>query len=236
MAKPATVQRRRELRSQHTMKVRKTKFIASYIQAKYRTIYAEASEFYNTIDKHYPEKRDLTKTVDYRAWELTTVRETEQSNMEPSSCRVRKPLSPRATATDMRNFQLRIPLLDLMETTDEGTTGPVTQEETTETLDEGTTGPVTQEGTTETLDEGTTGPVTQEGTTETLDEGTTGPVTQEGSLGEIVAQTVGSDQVYPSILDEISPGLLTQLFEELEADPELKQIFQDLEEGLDIGY
>ena len=167
------------------MKARKATFIVSYIQAKYRTIYAEASEFYNTIDKHYPEKRDLTKTVDYRAWELTTVRETEQSNMKPSSCRARKPLSPRATATDMCNFQLRIPLLELMETTDEGTTGPGLH---------------------------------------------------EGTLGELVAQTVGSDQVYPSILDEIAPGLLTQLFEELEADPELKQIFQDLEEGLDIGY
>ena len=219
MAERSKLSRRRELRSQHTMKARKATFIVSYIQAKYRTIYAEASEFYNTIDKHYPEKRDLTKTVDYRAWELTTVRETEQSNMKPSSCRARKPLSPRATATDMCNFQLRIPLLELMETTDEGTTGPVTQEETTETLDKGTTGPVAQEE-----------------TTETLDEGTTGPGLHEETLGELVAQTVGSDQVYPSILDEIAPGLLTQLFEELEADPELKQIFQDLEEELDIGY
>ena len=51
-----------------------------------------------------------------------------------------------------------------------------------------------------------------------------------------MTETVGFDG-YPSILEEIEPGVLNQLFEELEGDPELKQFFETLEEeGLDIEY
>ena len=56
-------------------------------------------------------------------------------------------------------------------------------------------------------------------------------------LGQIAVETIGFDQAASSILDEIEPGVLTQLCEELEADPELKKILEDLEiEGLDIEY
>ena len=195
MATAGKLQRRRERRSQHTMKVRKSRFISSYVEVKYPAIYAEVSEYYNAVVKQYPQKQDLTKTVDYRAWQLTAARESGQSSMEP--------VTSRLTAADMDNFHLRIPLIDLNQTTDEGTTDPVNQEEET---------------------------------TETVDQGTAGPVTQEGSLGQIVDQTIGLDEVYPSIFEELAPGALNQLFEEIEADPELKQILEGFEEGLDIEY
>ena len=233
MGKAERVKRRRELRSQQAIEVRKSKFIVHYIKAKYPVIYAGANEFYNIIDKHYPEKRDLTKTIEYRAWELNTTREAGQLNT--------KSLTSKATVkpTGMSNFELRIPLLDLTKATDEGTAGPAIHEET---LDEGTASPAIHE---ETLDEGTAGPAIHE---ETLDEGTAGPAIHEETpdevtddldlLGEIVVETIGFDQfASSSILDEIEPGVLTQLCEELEADPELKEIFEDIEiEGLDIEY
>ena len=224
MGKERSVQRRRELRGQQTIKARKSKLVSSYIETKYPAIYHEASEFYNDLVKHYPKKRDLTKTIDYKSWEINTVREahipntksltakaTDMPNTEPLTAKATdmpNTESLKAKATDMSNFELRIPLLELTNATGEGTVRPVIQEET--------------------LDEGTAGPVTHE---ETLDEGT-----PDGLLGQIVTETVGFD-VYPSILEEIELGVLNQLFEELEADPELKQIFETLEEeGLDIEY
>ena len=238
MGRERSVQRRRELRSQQTIEVRKSKLVSSYIKTKYPAIYHEASEFYNDLVKHYPEKRDLTKTIDYKSWEINTVREAHMPNTKSLTAKATdmpntKSLTAKATdmpntksltakATDMSNFELRIPLLELTNATNEGTARPVIQEET---LDEGTAGPVTHE---ETPDEVTAGPVIHE---ETLDEGTA-----DGLLGQIVTETVGFD-VYPSILEEIEPGVLNQLFEELEADPGLKQIFETLEEeGLDIEY
>ena len=224
MGRDRSVQRRRELRGQQTIEVRKLKLVSSYIKTKYPAIYHEASEFYNDLVKHYPEKRDLTKTIDYKSWEINTVREAHMPNTKSLTAKATdmpntESLTAKATdmpntesltakATDMSNFELRIPLLELTNATNEGTARPVIQEET--------------------LDEGTAGPVTHE---ETLDEGTA-----DGLLGQIVTETVGFD-VYPSILEEIEPGVLNQLFEELEADPGLKQIFETLEEeGLDIEY
>ena len=144
-------------------------------------MYAEAIEYYEALLKHYPEKRDLTKTVDWKVWKLTEERETEKPSKEPVT-----PTATTVTATGMSNFELRIPLMDINQIPNETTQQ---EEETTET----------------------------------------GSVTQEGSLGGIVEQTIGADEVYPSIFDEISPGVLNELIEELEADPALNQILQGFE-------
>ena len=81
---------------------------------------------------------------------------------------------------------------------------------------------------------------TQTDTDETLDEGTTGPVPHGETLSELVSQTVETvkDQmhIYPSILEEISPELFTQLIQELEADPDLNKIFHDIDVQQDLEY
>ena len=178
MDKTCKVQRRKELRDRNNIEVRKAKVITSYVQVKYPDIYAEAIEYYEALLKHYPEKRDLTKTADWKVWKLTE--EREKQSKEPAT-----PTPTTVTATNMNNFELRIPLMDINQIPNESTQ----QEETTET----------------------------------------GSVTQEESLGAIVEQTIGADELYPSIFDEISPGLLNELIEELEADPVLNQILQDFE-------
>ena len=43
-------------------------FISEYVQCKYKDIYREASMLYNQINKKYPQKPDLRKTVDFRMW------------------------------------------------------------------------------------------------------------------------------------------------------------------------
>ena len=48
-----------------TKKNRKDRFISGYIQVKYSNIYDEANAYYNQLKLKYPEKKDLTKTVEY---------------------------------------------------------------------------------------------------------------------------------------------------------------------------
>ena len=44
---------------------RHDRFIAAYIMRKNKEVYAEAKQFYDDLDKKYPEKRDLTKTDEF---------------------------------------------------------------------------------------------------------------------------------------------------------------------------
>ena len=189
MDKAGRVARRRELRNQQAIEVKKSKFITQYIKTKYSVKYAEASEFYNSIIKRYPEKRDLTKTIEYRAWEFETAREAGQLKTES--------LTPK----DMANFELKIPLL----------------KSTKAQINKTTAGPGTP-------DEVTAGPGTPDEVTADLD-----------LAGEI--EVIGFGQAPYFSMDEIEPGLITQLCEELEADPDLKRVFEDIEmEGLDFEY
>ena len=155
MAKERSVQRRRELRSQQRIEMRKSKLVSDYIKTKYPAIYHEASEFYNDLVKHYPEKRDLAKTIEYKSWAINTVRGPLMPNTKSLTAKATgmpntESLTAKATgmpntesltakATGMSNFELRIPLMELTNATNEGTVQPVIQEET---LDEGTAGPV----------------------------------------------------------------------------------------------
>ena len=199
MDKAGRIARRRELRNQQAIEVKKSKFITQYIKTKYSVKYAEASEFYNSIIKRYPEKRDLTKTIEFRAWEFETAREAGQLKTES--------LTPK----DMASFELKIPLLKSTKAQINKTTaGPGTP-------DEVTAGPGTP-------DEVTAGPGTPDEVTADLD-----------LAGEI--EVIGFGQAPYFSMDEIEPGLITQLCEQLQADPDLKRVFEDIEmEGVDFEY
>ena len=43
-------------------------FISEYVQCKYKDIYREAGMLYNQINKKHPQKPDLRKTVEFRMW------------------------------------------------------------------------------------------------------------------------------------------------------------------------
>ena len=43
-------------------------FISEYVQTKYKDIYREAAILYNEINKKHPQKPDLRKTIEFRQW------------------------------------------------------------------------------------------------------------------------------------------------------------------------
>ena len=54
-------------------------FVNEYLQTKYKDIYREAASLYNEINKKYPQKPDLRKTIEFREWKNSVA----VSNGEP---------------------------------------------------------------------------------------------------------------------------------------------------------
>ena len=57
-------------RRQYRQDAREALFIQAYIKEKYPEVYEEAGTFYNHINKRYPQKRDLRKTEEFNALKL----------------------------------------------------------------------------------------------------------------------------------------------------------------------
>ena len=248
MVAKRNVVRRRELRMQYRVNVRKSMFLSQYIEHKYPNIYSEATEFFNALDRRYPLKRDLTKTVEYKAWKNIepssfTPRQNPETrrNIEPSSFTPRK--NPE-TRRGMTNFELKIPLMDFNAHTNDHIEGisPELHTETAalETIDQGIIKEIPPElhietAPLETIDEGI---IKETVTLETIDEGTFEPIEgispDPNTLQTLTDQINLTDEINPSILEGISPQLLNHIMEELQADPHLNNIFNDLQQDLDM--
>ena len=89
MSQSEKVQRRKEQRRLNRSKVRQVLLVAEYIQYKYFDVYAEAAEFYNTLNNQYPNKYDLRRTEEYKEWKIQV---TGQAGKAPR--RSKPPLYP----------------------------------------------------------------------------------------------------------------------------------------------
>ena len=58
-------QRKNTTRRMLTLTSKHDRFIASYLKAKHPQVYGEADEFFTQLNKLYPDKRDLRKTVEF---------------------------------------------------------------------------------------------------------------------------------------------------------------------------
>ena len=99
-------------RGEHRRKIRREKakterlelFVADYVKQKYKNIYNEATEYYNTLRQQNPYKIDLRKAEQYRSWAKHQVGHDKQSKQHPKH----------ADHEEHRfrdNLQLEIPLM-----------------------------------------------------------------------------------------------------------------------------
>ena len=166
--------RKNQRRRERTSQMRQDSLSLEYIRLKYNNIYAEANEFYRSLNNKYSEKLDLRKTEDFKVFKADMARiekPIEQVSEQVSDPRPQTPDFPNPPAPIRLRFgerciykdtmRLRIPLMS---------TDPVTTE-------------IIQEGTARTPPPVTTDPVTteiiQEDTARTPPPVTTGPVTTE---------------------------------------------------------
>ena len=142
MAKQYNMDRKNISRREETMRVREERVITGYVRYTHPEVYKEAYEFYNNLNKVYPQKKDLRRTNEY---EMLKNEETRK---------MRKYYSRKAPKVKIvqDKMVLRIPLMPKndTETVIQPVDIPISQQVTVETTtQETTTQQVTVETTTQ---------------------------------------------------------------------------------------
>ena len=212
--------RKNQLRREQRAKMRQDSLSMEYIRLKYNSIYTEAIGYYNTLNKKYPEKFDLRKTEEVKALKPTIEKPTEQVP-RPQAPDFPNPPTPIRLRFGERfiykdTFQLKIPLMCPFTPEKTVTTETVTPEKTV------TTETVTPEKTV----------TTETVTTEVIQEGTV--YVPPEILPTLVDDEIPEDTIYPSLFDELDPRLVQQIIDELQGDPDFKNIMTNIEQ--EINY
>ena len=79
MAERQKLEKKKQQRRDNTSKKRQDQFIADYIYHKYSAIYNEAAQFYNILNLKYPTKYDLRRNEDYRKWKRQVMGQPEKN-------------------------------------------------------------------------------------------------------------------------------------------------------------
>ena len=202
---------------------REAAFITEYVRCKYNDIYREAGMLYNEINNEYPRKPDLRKTLEFRQWKnnvakgngerpvyiprekrYTCKRTTYRDiKLEDTETAPETPSLPNQTAscTNGRIMCLNIPLMDIPNNNS-------SQES------------VIQEGHQYVIEEGDQ-TVSEEGD-QTAD---------PSVIDQIPPPSVepAFDQVMdPSVLDQLSPETFEKIIRDLQQDPNLKELMDDV--------
>ena len=79
MSGTGNVDKKRETRTKQRCKEREELFISDYIKHKYPDVYGEAARVYELLTNHYPNKIDIRKTAEHKAWKITNT-----ANLHPA--------------------------------------------------------------------------------------------------------------------------------------------------------
>ena len=236
---------KKQQRRNNTARKRQATFIAEYVFNKYFDIYEEAAAAFNQINAIHPKKPDLRKSIQFKNWkrELRGLpRILPSKKRDPADHTIYPSIVIDETHNDThdvqrvlegdniaqiietvpkKTMQLRIHLLSPPQTQK---TSP--QEETTTNNDEVLD---------QVLDEGDIQRLMPEQETTVNKDQVINQVPEEGNNDEVLS-------VEPSLLEDISPEIMGELFAELQADPNLASIMNDFETSfsddhyqLDIG-
>ena len=208
---------KKQRRNQQKTLTRESLFISEYVQVKYKDIYREAASLYNEINKKHSQKPDLRKTVEFRQWKNSL----SIANGGPSS-HVPRQKEYKYKRTNHRDIVLDTTTAEMATSAETPAESPVpTTSEENRQIDQRVAGmtmclniPLMQMPTHNTT------LASQETVLEEGDQ-TLNPFTIDMDEGE--------QALTPSILDQVSPETMEKLIRELELDPNLKDIMDDVQ-------
>ena len=220
-------------------------FVNDYVKTKYKDIYQEAAILYNQINQNYPRKPDLRKTVEYRHWKNSIAAANNmpitpiprQKNREcthmihpniPIDTTTSPPhittSPPDITPIDLSTAEISIP--DETQPPAENTVpqnpSPAEKQSSDRQIDKRIAGKTMQ----------LTIPLMQIPTSRKTIQHPEGILATASQ--EIVMEEGNQPEVLdPSILDEISPEIMEKLIHELQRDPNLKDIMDDVQNNIE---
>ena len=218
--------KKNDRRRQRVSQIRQDTLMIQYIRVKHSAIYAEAVDFYHLLNRKYPYKKDLRKADEFKDFIANGKEKPIEQVSDPPSRTSDFPNPPKSfrlqfgerfILKDKHIMQLRIPLMATKPVTAEIQEDTVTPPVTTGIQGDTVTPPVT------------TGIQEDTVTTEIIQEGTANTVNAE--LSCLVNEITG-DTIQPSLLDGLDPELIQQIINQLNAEPDLKDIMEDIEQEI----
>ena len=215
-------------------------FIYDYIKTKYATIYMEAAKAYNELNQMYPRKPDLRKTQEHRLWKneiaaLNNMPTVPIPRQKPQQCvhivypniSLDTTSSPHTTTSlpiDLSTMEISINETQQTEQNPVPQNPPPVQKQAADHLDKRLNGmeiqlsiPLLQ------IPTSSINPVPQPD--QTIPQAHQETIISEGDQAEILD---------PSIIDNISPETMEKIIRELQSDPNLNDMMEDIENRMNI--
>ena len=136
----------REWRVGRREKRRFNNLLSAYTKTKYKTIYDECHQLYNSLNQQHPKKRDLTKTQEFKKWKSNlTSNELSDEDTEQTTTETRTEAVESDEDTEQSTTETRTEAVESGEDTEQSTTetrteavesGEDTEQSTTETRTE----------------------------------------------------------------------------------------------------
>ena len=241
MSNTEKIAKRRETRIKRRCKEREDLFTSDYIRYKYPAIHDEAVRVYELLNKHYPNKVDVRKTPEHKAWKINGT-----ANLHPA-------FNIRQTVVIPPNAQLTVifpeqPPNPEPPATPESPNPEPTRPEPPSPEPTRPEPPSPEPTRPEPPSPKPPTPPKPKGKIPYTDNMQLiipllkSPVKHPGLITEtleIVTEEILQGDEQPTSLEQIDPQIMEQLITELRADPDLGTIFADIEqqvelEGLDI--
>ena len=191
-------------------------FISEYVQFKHKEIYRQACIMYNQLNSKYPRKPDLRKAKEFRIWKNTMANANGDSPV---------PVPRGKEYVYKRTTYWNIMLDDdaAKATTEKQTPSATSQKDMC--LNIPLIGaPTLKKSLATALEEGQQIPLMAQGTV--IDQGYQIPLPP--------IQSPIEQDINPSLIDEISPEDMEKIIRELEADPQLSQIMEDVQQNVSV--
>ena len=223
--------RRRQTRKARSEAIRVDSFLADYIKHKHNNLYNEAKQFYDMLRHRYPSKLDLKKTKEYGFWKNNTgINLTATMSNAQLETLQTPPQSSKQTQAVSSDFEQPSP-----QSSDQPQSVPPTPEQSSPSDSEQPTSPSDEQTHSVHPDQCDYNDNLQlriplMKVTSIQKE----PTIITETLETVTEETLAVGAIQPSLEQEISPGLLEQIIEELQGDPELHNIFSTLEEQIDF--
>ena len=182
--------------------IREGTFVADYVKTKYPAMYEEAATFYNSINKLHPNKPNLRKTMEYRMWKNEMARENNQP-LQP----IPRQRDRYAKPTEYRNITTGI------NNTGETPTSPNQTNQLAGAKQFTLEIPL----------------MTQSETVITQANQGEQPEIHEMEETHVLEEGAPLENIDPSLMDVVPPDVVEKIIADLQRDPSLKQIMDDLE-------
>ena len=238
MDKNARRVRKRQLRIIAKNKIRQDSLIADYVKLKYPDIYTEAAVLYNEINIIHPSKHDLRKTYEYMKWKATITGEKVKKPKKPGPPRA-KPVFHNIENPDTNKVPQNSSTCEQESDTMDSqpsTSGTLLQ---LELVPEQTVKRSEKKVYEDTLQlripliprKSITRPVTVEEDTPMNEEHPpVEPAVITETLQIITEEILNEPIIEPSLCEELPQDLIEKIIEELRGEPELEDVFSNVED------